>query len=73
MPTQQTKGTVRASKGFAIYRIIFGALFIGLGVNQLSRYPSGSQLPYFTLGIGALFLVYGLIALFFRQNFWQQD
>jgi hypothetical protein len=64
MPTQKTLGTVRASKGYAFFRIIFGLLFLGLGVNQYSRYPSGSQLPYFTLGIGLLFLVYGLIAMF---------
>ncbi len=64
MPTQQTKGTVRASKGYAVFRIIFGLLFLGLGANQYSRYPSNNQLPYFTLAIGALFVGYGLVALF---------
>jgi hypothetical protein len=63
MAIQRTRGTVRASKGYAVFRILFGLLFIGLGVNQYSRYPSG-QLPYFTLGIGVLFLVYGIWALF---------
>ncbi len=59
-----TRGTIRASKGYAVFRIIFGLLFLGLGMNQYSRYPSNSQLPYFTLGIGLLFIIYGAIALF---------
>ena len=62
MPVSRTKGTVRASKGFAIYRIIFGSVFLGLGVSQYLEYPNHS-LPYFTLAIGALFFVYGVVAL----------
>ena len=64
MPIQKTSGTVRPNKAYAMFRIIFGLMFLGLGVSQYSRYPSGSQLPYFTLGIGLLFVVYGIIALF---------
>ena len=63
MPTQQTRGTVRTSKGFALFRIIFGLLFLGLGFDQYSK-PYTTHLSYFTLGIGGLFVVYGLLAFF---------
>jgi hypothetical protein len=59
---------VRASKGFAVFRIIFGLLFLWLGFDQYSRYPATSQLPYFTLAIGALFVGYGLWALFAKRS-----
>jgi len=68
MPIQRTRGTVRASKGYAVFRIIFGMLFVGLGMNQYSRYPAGSQLPYFTLAIGALFICYGVWALVAKRT-----
>ncbi len=58
---------MRASKGYAVFRIIFGLIFLGLGYNQYSRY-SGSQLPYFTFAIGGLFVAYGVWALFARRT-----
>jgi len=58
-----TRGTIRASKGYAIFRVIFGALFIVLGVDLRSRAPEGSHAGYFTLAIGALFLGFGMVAL----------
>ncbi|HEX4139167.1 MAG TPA: SHOCT domain-containing protein [Candidatus Methylacidiphilales bacterium] len=64
MPAQRTQGTVRANKSYAVFRLIFGLLIFGLGLNQFSRYPSGSMLPYFSLAVGVLFIVYGLMALF---------
>jgi hypothetical protein len=67
MPIQRTKGVVSASKGYAVFRMIFGLFFIGLGVSQYQRYP-GQQLPYFTLGIGILFLVFGVWALVARRT-----
>jgi hypothetical protein len=67
MPIQRTQGTVRASKGYAIFRIIFGFFFIGLGFSQYSRDPSG-QLPLFTFGIGGLFIAYGLWAFFAKRS-----
>ena len=50
-----------------MFRIIFGLLFIGLGINQYSRYPSG-QISYFTFAIGALFVSYGVWALFAKRS-----
>ena len=64
MPAQRTQGTVRANKSYAVFRLIFGVMIFALGVDQYSRYPSGSLLPYFSLGAGTLFIVYGLLALF---------
>lgn len=67
MAIQRTRGTIRASRGYAVFRIIFGLFFIGLGVNQYQRFPN-NQLPYFTFGIGGLFVAYGVWALFARRT-----
>jgi hypothetical protein len=67
MPIQRTRGTVRASKGYAIFRIIFGLLFIGLGFNQLTRYPA-TGVPMFSFAIGALFTGYGIWALVAKKS-----
>ncbi|MEJ0000548.1 MAG: SHOCT domain-containing protein [Verrucomicrobiota bacterium] len=63
MAIRRTRGTLRASKANAIFRILFGLFFIGLGISQYVRYP-GAPLPYFSLGIGMLFFVYGIFVLF---------
>ena len=59
-----TRGTIRASKGYAIFRIIFGLLFVGLGIDVHSRSGANSHAGYITMAIGALFLGYGVVALF---------
>jgi hypothetical protein len=63
MPTQPIRGTIRASKGYASFRIFLGLIFFGVGLYQYSRLVS-TGLPYFAMGIGLLFLVYGLIGVF---------
>jgi hypothetical protein len=67
MPNQQTRGVIRPNRGYAIFRILFGLFFIGLGINQYSRFSSDSFLPYFSLGIGTLFIIYGVVALFSKR------
>jgi hypothetical protein len=64
MPNRQTQGVIRPNKGYAAFRIVFGLFFVGLGINQFSHFPSDSFLPYFSLGIGILFIVFGIFALF---------
>jgi len=67
MPVQRSRGTVRASKGYAVFRIILGLIILGLSVNQYSQYPS-SQLAYFTFAIGALLVAYGVWAFFAKRS-----
>jgi hypothetical protein len=68
MAIQRTRGTVRASKGYAVFRIIFGVLLLGLGMNQYSRFSGSSGLPYFSLTMGALFIGYGIWALVAKRT-----
>ena len=56
-----SRGTIRSSRGFAIFRIIFGLLFIGFGFDTNSRAPADNHRGYFTIAIGVLFLVYGIM------------
>jgi hypothetical protein len=62
MANSRTRGVIRPNKAYAIFRIVFGLFFIGLGINQYSRFPSLS-LPYFSLGIGGLFVIYGILGV----------
>ena len=59
----RTKGTIRASKGYAIFRLIFGLVFIGLGVSQYQRGGPFTNTAYVSFFIGALFAGYGIVAL----------
>jgi hypothetical protein len=63
------RGTIRASKGYAVFRIVFGLIFIGLGVDQQFHEGPNGHISYFTLGIGALFVGYGFVALLTPKTF----
>ncbi len=64
----RTRGTIRASKGYAIFRLVFGLIFIGLGFSQYQRGGPFVNTAYVSFLIGALFAGYGVIALFSSKS-----
>ncbi len=64
-----TRGTVRASKAYAIFRLVFGLAFLGIGINQYQRGGPYVHAAMISFLIAALFIGYGLFALFFSRKF----
>jgi uncharacterized membrane protein len=67
MPVK-ARGTVRSSKAYAVFRIIFGLVFLGLGINQYQTGGAFSNVAAVSFFIAALFIGYGVIALVFRKK-----
>ncbi len=63
-----TRGTVRASNANAIFRLVFGIAFVGIGVNQYQRGGPYMHAAMVSFVIAVLFVGYGLFALFFNKK-----
>jgi threonine/homoserine/homoserine lactone efflux protein len=64
-----TRGTIRANKGDVLFRMLIGLLFIGFGVDSYySRASTDSHANLITIAIGALFLCYCAVTIFFPNT-----
>jgi hypothetical protein len=67
-----TRGTVRASKAYAVFRLIFGFVLAGIGISQYQRGGAYVHAAMVSLILGALFIGYGFFALLFRKKIGSQ-
>ena len=67
MPVK-ARGTIRSSKAYSVFRIIFGIVFLGLGISQYRRGGPFLNTAMVSFFIAVLFIGYGIFALLFRKK-----
>jgi hypothetical protein len=63
-----TRGTIRASKAYAVFRLIFGIALAGIGISQYQRGDAYMHAAMISFVLAALMIGYGIFGLFFRQS-----
>ncbi len=67
MPAK-ARGTIRSSKAYAVFRIVFGLAFLGIGISQYQRGGPFLHAAVVSFIIAVLFIGYGILALTFRRK-----
>jgi hypothetical protein len=67
MPAKTT-GTIRANKPYAVFRIVFGVVFLGVGISQYERGGPFVHTAMVSFLIAVLFIGYGVVALVFNRK-----